>query len=69
MGPKWLQEMRRDLFCGSPSQEHQWNQIHRLQFLTAQSVLEKSRLEEKSSPLPYFLRGLVECWKKYVTKK
>lgn len=46
--------MRRALlFCG-PSQEDQWDQTHRLQFLTAQPVLVASRLEEKSSPLHFF---------------
>lgn len=55
MGPNWMQEMRRALLFGGPSQEDQWDQTHRWQFLTAQPVLVKSRLEEKSSPLPHFL--------------
>lgn len=55
MGPNWMQEMRAALLFGSPSQEDQWDQTPRLQFLTAQPILVKSRLEEKSSPLPPFL--------------
>ena len=62
MGPNWMQEMRTLLF-GGPSQEDQWEQIHTLQFLTAQPVLVKSSLEEKSNPLTTFLvrlDGVVE---------
>lgn len=57
--------MRRALLFGSPSQEAQWDQTHRLQFLTAQPVLVKSRLEEKSSPLPHFLWGWMD-WRKKI---
>lgn len=45
----------RALHVAGPSQEGQWEQTLRQQFLTAQPVLVKSRLEEKSSPLSHFL--------------
>ena len=50
-----MQDMRRALLFGGPSQEDHWEQTHRWQFLTAQPIRMRSRLEEKSSLLPHFL--------------
>lgn len=59
-----MQEMRRALLSGGPSQGDQWDQTHRLQFLTAPPVL-----EEKSSPLPHLLPGRMDRRKKIPNRK
>lgn len=51
VGSNWMQEMRRALLSVGSSQEDQWEQAHRQQWLTAQPVLVRSRLEEKGSLL------------------
>lgn len=68
MDPNWIQKMRRALHFGGPSQEDQWDQIHRLQFLTAQPVLVKSSLEEKAAPYHISYEAGQNGGKKQVTE-
>lgn len=55
LGLNYMQEVGRALLSVGPSQEDQWQQTQRRQFLTAQPILVRSRLEERRGRLPHFL--------------
>lgn len=59
----------RSLLFGSSSQEDQWDQTHRLRFLTAQPIFVKSRLEEKAALYHISCEAALSGRRKQVTEK